>query len=325
MTQAGHDGPQRLLVVDDVPDLASAALRALQDRLLPGGRLEVRAPRHPRRLARHLQRYFEGAPEPGRRFPRVRQVDGVLVALRRGPGSRLGHFDEIAGEYEREMAPHVVAHYLARKLEQVRAALGGTQPRLGLDVGCGVGLYADTVAGELGCTVVGVDASVPALRTAHSPDSGGAGPAGRVLLAGADVQHLPFPDSTFDFAYTINVVHHLKRGEQDRALQEIARVLRPGAPLLVFEINIRNPLFRFYMRKVFPRTRRIDRGDEEFLLPAELAAASPLPVEAVHGYTFIPDFAPAWSLPVLRPIERFLERAMPSMGIHYTAILRKPA
>lgn len=308
--------PAPLLAVDDVPDLSPAALRELQARVQPGGRLEVRAPRRPRKVARALQRYFEGAPEPGKRFGRVRALErgGPLVAFRRGPGSRLGHFDDLADDYESEIPPHLVAHYLDRKLEQVRAALGGAQPRLGLDVGCGVGLYADTVAAALGCKVVGVDASVPALRASHA----------KAPLAGADVQHLPFPDKTFDFAYCINVVHHLKRGEQELALAEMARVLRPGAPLLVFEINTRNPLFRFYMRKVFPRTRRIDRGDEEFLLPKELAAASPLPVEAVHCYTFIPDFVPRWSLRALRPAERLLERVMGPWSIHYTAVLRRP-
>jgi SAM-dependent methyltransferase len=302
-----------LLVVEDLQDLSDAALRRLQAGLRPGGRLEVRHARHPRRAVRALQRYFEGLPESGRRYPRVRQVGGAIVAVRRGPGSRLGHFDDLADAYTSEIPPHLMAHYLGRKVAQVRQALGGARPALGLDVGCGVGLYAEAVAQAIGCPVVGVDASPPALRQA---------PGGR--LAAADAQHLPFHDGTFDFAYTINMVHHLKRGEQERALAEIGRVLRPGAPLLVFEINTRNPLFRFYMRKVFPRTRRIDRGDEEFLLPKELAAASPLPVESVHCYTFIPDFAPRWSLPVLRPLERLLERTMGSMSIHYTAVLRKP-
>jgi SAM-dependent methyltransferase len=308
--------PAPLLAVDDVPDLSPAALRRLQAQVAPGGRLEVRSPRHPRKVARALQRYFEGAPQPGKRFGRVRALEkgGPLVAFRRGPGSRLGHFDEIADDYAGEIPPHLVAHYLGRKLEQLRAALKGTQPRLGLDVGCGVGLYADAVAQALGCTVVGVDASVPALRASQA----------KAPLAGADVQHLPFPDGAFDFAYCINVVHHLKRGEQELALAEMARVLRPGAPLLVFEINTRNPLFRFYMRKVFPRTRRIDRGDEEFLLPRELAAASPLAVERVHCTTFIPDFAPRWSLPALRPVERLLERVASPWSIHYTAVLRRP-
>lgn len=308
------DPPAPLLAVDDIPDLSDAALRVLQGRLAPGGRLEVRRPRHPRRLARRLRPFFEGEPAAGKPYGKVQARGGAVVAYRRGPGLRLGHFDHLADEYAGEIPAHLVAHYLGRKVEQIRRALGGSQARLGLDVGCGVGLYSDAVAQALGCVVVGVDASLPALQHARTQ--------GR--LAAADAQHLPFPDGTFDFAYTINMVHHLKRGEQERALAEVARVLRPGAPLLVFEINTRNPLFRFYMRHVFPRTRRIDRGDEEFLLPREMRAASPLPVEAVHCYTFIPDFAPRWSLPALRPLERLLERTMGSMSIHYTAVLRKP-
>jgi hypothetical protein len=46
-------------------------------------------------------------------------------------------------------------------------------------------------------------------------------------------------------------------------------------------------------------------------------------VEALHCYTFIPDFAPAWSLRALRPLERLLERAIGPWSIHYTAVLRR--
>lgn len=47
----------------------------------------------------------------------------------------------------------------------------------------------------------------------------------------ADLEHLPFPDASFDAALMIVTIEHLK--EPASALAEIARVLRPGAPILV--------------------------------------------------------------------------------------------
>ncbi|MFA5944286.1 MAG: class I SAM-dependent methyltransferase [Candidatus Thermoplasmatota archaeon] len=310
------DGPFDAVVLDDVRErnLAPADLQRL---LAPGGLLAVLAPRRPRTTARRLRPYFEGgAPRGGRRFEPVRARHGAILAYRRGPALSLGHFDALAEDYASEIPPHLVQHYLDRKVAVLREALAGRAPRIGLDLGCGVGDYARAVAAALGCAMVAVDASRPAAAVAHRRGHQGVG------FAAADAQRLPFADATFDFAYTINMVHHLKRGEQRAALAEALRVLKPGAPLVVFEINVLNPLFRFYMRVVFPRTRRIDRGDEEFLTPRAFRRMAPAAVESVAYSTFVPDFTPRWLLPALRPVERSLERVAGPLGIHYAAVLR---
>jgi ubiquinone/menaquinone biosynthesis C-methylase UbiE len=54
----------------------------------------------------------------------------------------------------------------------------------------------------------------------------------------ADAAQLPFADQTFSSAVAILVLHHLKSKElQNRALDEVHRVLRPGGSFFVFEIN----------------------------------------------------------------------------------------
>ncbi|MEA3136631.1 MAG: hypothetical protein QOC71_912 [Thermoplasmata archaeon] len=312
------------IVVDDL-DGQPATAKALQRQLAPGGLLVVLVPRHPRLLARRLRPYFEGgAPRGRQRFRPVRAEGGLVLAYRRGPALALGHFDELAQDYLSEIPPHLVQHYLDRKLAVLRKALDGRPALRGLDLGCGVGEYARAVATSMGCAVVAVDASRPAVTVASRRGRQPTGHAvGGVDFAAADAQRLPFADGSFDFAYTINMVHHLKRGEQEAALAEALRVLKPGAPLVVFEINVLNPLFRFYMRHVFPRTRRIDRGDEEFLTPrAFRRMAAPAKVESVVHSTFVPDFTPRWLLPAVRPIERGLERFAGPLGIHYAAVLR---
>lgn len=312
-------GPFDAIVLDDLRGTPHECA-TWQARLRPGGVLSILAASRPRRLARRLRPYFEGGPPgPGERFRSVRADGRTVVAHRRGPRTALGHFDELADDYVAELPPHLVQLYLDRKLEVLRRAVAPRHGLVGLDLGCGVGEYARAASEGLGARVVAVDASAPAVGVARRQGTS----SGSVAFLACDAQRLPFADASFDFAYTINMVHHLKRGEQRTALAEALRVLKPGAPLVVFEINVTNPLFRFYMRKVFPRTRRIDRGDEEFLTPRALRRMAPAPVEAVHYSTFMPDFTPRWALPALRPIERLLERVAGPMGIHYAAIVRR--
>jgi SAM-dependent methyltransferase len=312
-------GPFDAIVLDDLDGTPDEAER-MQRWLRPGGLLAVLSPDHPRRLARRLRPYFEGGAPRGReRFRPVRAEGGAVLAYRRGPAHALGHFDELAEDYVAELPAHLVRHYLGRKLEALGKALAGRPATLGLDLGCGIGEYARAVAAGLGARIVAADASQPAAAVARRRGTA----EGAVSFLAADAQRLPFADATFDFAYTINMVHHLKRGEQRAALAEALRVLKPGAPLVVFEINVLNPLFRLYMRQVFPRTRRIDRGDEEFLTPRRLRAVAPAPVESVAYSTFVPDFAPRFLLPALRPVERGLEKVVGPLGIHYVAVLRR--
>jgi SAM-dependent methyltransferase len=53
-----------------------------------------------------------------------------------------------------------------------------------------------------------------------------------------DAASLPFSEKTFSSAIAILVLHHLRSGElQDRAFEEIHRVLRPGGVFLACEIQ----------------------------------------------------------------------------------------
>jgi ubiquinone/menaquinone biosynthesis C-methylase UbiE len=59
-----------------------------------------------------------------------------------------------------------------------------------------------------------------------------------VTMIQGDAATLPFSSGTFSSAIAILMLHHLRSNElQDRAFAEIARVLRPGAVFLAFEIQ----------------------------------------------------------------------------------------
>lgn len=313
------------------PEPVEGILAEVQRALRPGAEfilLEPLAARQakPRAIRRLLGHYFEDV-----RLTRVRPAPSdhqrrgsrVLVArARKRPlGEVRSHFTRLAPRYAEELPAHLREHYLEQKLRALRAHLpADPQGLLGMDLGCGLGSYAHAVAQRLGARVLGLDLAGPALRAARTDSPSPR----RTGFAAADSLHLPLGDRTLDFAYAINLVHHLKRGEQERALAEIHRVLKPRAPFLLFEINTRNPAFRWYMRRVFPRTRRIDRGDEEFVHPDRLQSVAGFAVDGISYATFTPDFVPRWMLPAARWFERKLERGpLAKYAIHYTAVLRK--
>jgi SAM-dependent methyltransferase len=129
-------------------------------------------------------------------------------------------YDEIADWYEHEFLgsqeerasdPLEIDHCL-------RALLG---PGSGacLEVGCGTGVHAATVR-ELGWAPIGVDVSAGMLRHAR----------GRLAIARADAQRLPFRDESLPAV--ISVMVHTDMPGYLAVVREAARVLRPGGALV---------------------------------------------------------------------------------------------
>ena len=52
-----------------------------------------------------------------------------------------------------------------------------------------------------------------------------------VEIVDGDIEHLPFPDGSFDLVLCIEVIRYFER--PDRALSEIRRVLRPGGTAII--------------------------------------------------------------------------------------------
>jgi ubiquinone/menaquinone biosynthesis C-methylase UbiE len=109
-----------------------------------------------------------------------------------------------------------------------------------LDLGCGHG--ADFLPFREGFELYGVDFSPQMLKFArkYSRKFGFA-----VKLKLADVRRLPYPDATFDWAISVATYHHLRRGKQEAALNELRRVLKPGAEAFITVWNGWQPRFWF--------------------------------------------------------------------------------
>lgn len=70
----------------------------------------------------------------------------------------------------------------------------------------------------------------------------------RVAFEQGDGTALRFPDASFDFAYELNVLHHIERYPD--AIQEVHRVLRPGAPFFIQDLS--RHFFVPGLRQLFP-------------------------------------------------------------------------
>ncbi len=108
--------------------------------------------------------------------------------------------------------------------------------KLVLDVGCGMGRFAD-IATRWGATVVGVDLSAAAEVAANNL-------ADRDFLAiQADVFALPFAPGSFDCIYSVGVLHHTP--DCEKAFKSLPQYLRPGGTIAVWLYSGYNNWYRF--------------------------------------------------------------------------------
>jgi len=104
-----------------------------------------------------------------------------------------------------------------------------------LDLGCGFGRHAFE-AYRRGAHVVAVDRSPEEVEQVtamfRAMEAAGEAPAGLVARAvRADLLSLPFPDASFDVVMASEVLEHIP--DDERAMAEIARVVRPGGRVAV--------------------------------------------------------------------------------------------
>jgi SAM-dependent methyltransferase len=108
--------------------------------------------------------------------------------------------------------------------------------KLVLDVGCGMGRFAE-IASRWGARVVGVDLSAAAEVAARNLADRPA-----VSIFRADVFSLPFAAESFDFIYSLGVLHHTPNCEQ--AFSRLPRLLKPGGTIAVWLYSGYNRWYR---------------------------------------------------------------------------------
>jgi SAM-dependent methyltransferase len=157
---------------------------------------------------------------------------------------------------------------LLRQLLADRLAVGGRF----LDVGAGTGATGAWLA-EHG-DVVAADFEPTALQLYRERHDA-------VGLVTSDVNRLPFHDGSFDAVLCVTVLCHRSIPSPERAVGELARVVRPGGIVCLWEPGVRR-LYRAHDR-VTHTARRFSRRDLTGLL-----TANGLDVEVSTGaYAFL--------------------------------------
>lgn len=121
--------------------------------------------------------------------------------------------------------------YASQRLDQTgvpeATALASSIPRgsLVLDIGCGNGLPITRTFLNAGHRVIGLDSSPAMLArfVKNCPEA--------LAVRGA-VQSCPFADGLFDAAIAWGVMFHLSPDDAIRAIAQVARMVKPGAPFL---------------------------------------------------------------------------------------------
>jgi ubiquinone/menaquinone biosynthesis C-methylase UbiE len=145
-----------------------------------------------------------------------------------------------------DASPHASLERMNRFQEaearRLIADLGLPAGSRGLDVGCGIGLYALWLAEAVGPGggVIGIEPEMEKVEAARALVGGRVAP-GRLEFRPGDGTAIPLPDRSVDWLWCGDVLHHII--DTEKALREFCRVVRPGGPIVVKESQVPAAMF----------------------------------------------------------------------------------
>ena len=222
----------------------------------------------------------------GRRYP---LIDGVLSFLTDAELDDVDRSEQQARDEEADWYDSIWPEYIDRiELPAHTEPLGRPEGPV-LDLGCGPGRITEYLARQLSFPTIALDYSLESLRLLVRRCEGLA-----VLAVHADGRALPIRDHALAGATSGQCYEHFRRGDRRRVLEECARTLRPGAPLVVTTLNY-NLTFKLWKLKGNPGAKEGDHmyGSNFYYIrqtPAEYRAelAEVFEVEELKGIRNFP-------------------------------------
>ncbi|MDX2116488.1 MAG: class I SAM-dependent methyltransferase [Planctomycetota bacterium] len=127
---------------------------------------------------------------------------------------------------ERDVSAYIDDRRMALRREVINDTLRKNLPRGGrlLDVGCGLGDVMHGIPAEDGYQMFGFDFAASNVKVASRRL------AGKAEIKQGSIYEIPFESASMDAAMCLEVLEHIEH--DDKAVKEIARVLKPGGFLI---------------------------------------------------------------------------------------------
>ena len=177
------------------------------------------------------------------------------------------------------------------RLDWIERVVGGFAGKRVLDVGCGGGILAESVARRGAASVLGIDLAVKPLRVAelHALESGVDNVEYREVAAEALAAERP---DSFDVVTCMEMLEHVP--DPASVVAACARMVRPGGQVFFSTINRNAKAFLFAIVGAEHVLRLLPKGTHEyakFIRPSELAKAcreAGLDVRQTRGMEYNP-------------------------------------
>ena len=177
------------------------------------------------------------------------------------------------------------------RLDWIERVVGGFAGKRVLDVGCGGGILAESVARRGAASVLGIDLALKPLRVAelHALESGVDNVEYREVAAEALAAERP---DSFDVVTCMEMLEHVP--DPASVVAACARMVRPGGQVFFSTINRNAKAFLFAIVGAEHVLRLLPKGTHEyakFIRPSELAKAcreAGLDVRQTRGMEYNP-------------------------------------